>query len=80
MRYLIYYTDITLPALPDISKLVPLSSDSLEDAVGIACDLIAQNKIVWEIRGPDESLITRKQIEHKYWIRTGDTKLLRQNL
>lgn len=69
MGYLVYYTDTKIhhaSGTPDLSRLMPMSSDTKEDAIDISIRILKANGIVWKIEGSDGLIIDRAVIEGIY--------------
>jgi hypothetical protein len=65
MAYSLYCSHVPLQSkyMPELRSLVPVNFKTKEGAIGAACTLIKAGSIVWQIKGPDDDIMQRAEIE-----------------
>ena len=64
MAYRVFYTDVgSTDVEPELSRLMPVTSNTLEEALGVARKLREGHAVVWRIYGPDGFSMARSAIE-----------------
>lgn len=63
--YAVYCTDVALKSkdIPELRNLIPLNFETKDAALMAACGLIEAGAIVWRIKGPNDDLMERAEIE-----------------
>jgi hypothetical protein len=66
--YSVYYGEAKTEVPPDASRFTVASFHNMETALAFACSILRRHKIVWQVNGPQNFHMGRKEIEaHCRW-------------